>query len=175
VLLQPSYVVGSAVLLHVCVCLSYRLSHLNHNPWMSVTGMNDQVRCFYCDGGLRHWEPGDDPWIEHARWFSQCGYVRLIKGDEFVQQSIAQHPPLFPTSVSTVVNPGAQVWPWQCWCWGSQNIRCLSALSGIYSGYKYIGLSAIVCVQGTTIFGQKCNCVLCTWGTTIIFCCIMSG
>lgn len=61
-------------------------------------GMNDQVRCFYCDGGLRHWEPGDDPWVEHARWFSQCGYVRLVKGDEFVQQSIAQHPPVLPTS-----------------------------------------------------------------------------
>lgn len=68
--------------------------------------MNDQVRCFYCDGGLRHWEPGDDPWIEHARWFPLCGYVRLVKGDEFVQQAIAQHPPVLPTSVSTVINLG---------------------------------------------------------------------
>jgi hypothetical protein len=61
-------------------------------------GTNDQVRCFYCGGGLRHWEPGDDPWIEHARWFSQCGYVRLVKGDEFVQLSIVQHPPFLTTS-----------------------------------------------------------------------------
>jgi hypothetical protein len=22
-------------------------------------------------GGLRNWETGDDPWIEHARWFRQ--------------------------------------------------------------------------------------------------------
>lgn len=30
---------------------------------------NDDVKCFCCDGGLRCWEPGDDPWIEHAKWF----------------------------------------------------------------------------------------------------------
>ena len=80
-----------------------------HSRGMSVSGTNDQVRCFYCGGGLRHWEPGDDPWIEHARWFPQCGYVRLVKGDEFVQLSIVQHPPFLPTSVSTVVKPGVHL------------------------------------------------------------------
>ncbi|KAG8131613.1 hypothetical protein E2320_009532 [Naja naja] len=33
------------------------------------TGQQDYVRCFYCDGALRNWEQGDDPWREHARWF----------------------------------------------------------------------------------------------------------
>lgn len=61
-------------------------------------GTRDHVRCFHCDGGLRQWEPEDDPWTEHARWFSQCGYVRLVKGDEFVQQAIAQHPPVLPAN-----------------------------------------------------------------------------
>jgi hypothetical protein len=65
-----------------------------------VTGRSDQVRCFHCDGGLRHWDPEDDPWIEHARWFSQCGYVRLVKGDEFVQQALIQRPPVLPATVS---------------------------------------------------------------------------
>lgn len=32
-------------------------------------GRNDDVKCFCCDGGLRCWESGDDPWIEHAKWF----------------------------------------------------------------------------------------------------------
>ncbi|VDI69036.1 Hypothetical predicted protein [Mytilus galloprovincialis] len=32
-------------------------------------GEEDTVRCHYCDGGLRNWEPKDVPWEEHARWF----------------------------------------------------------------------------------------------------------
>ncbi|KAL1492140.1 hypothetical protein ABEB36_012628 [Hypothenemus hampei] len=47
-------------------------------------GLGDQVRCFHCDGGLRHWDPDDDPWTEHARWFSRCSFVNLVKGQEFV-------------------------------------------------------------------------------------------
>ncbi|KAK5650406.1 hypothetical protein RI129_001435 [Pyrocoelia pectoralis] len=47
-------------------------------------GSGDQVRCFHCDGGLRHWDPQDDPWTEHARWFPKCGYVSLVKGQDFV-------------------------------------------------------------------------------------------
>ena len=27
------------------------------------------MKCFYCDGGLREWRDGDDPWQEHAGWF----------------------------------------------------------------------------------------------------------
>lgn len=50
------------------------------------TGTDDQVRCFYCDGGLGKWEAGDAPWTEHARWFPHCGYVLLLKGNEFVDE-----------------------------------------------------------------------------------------
>lgn len=48
-------------------------------------GMGDQVRCFHCDGGLRHWDPQDDPWVEHARWFPNCSFLRIIKGAEFIK------------------------------------------------------------------------------------------
>ncbi|XP_037296402.1 LOW QUALITY PROTEIN: baculoviral IAP repeat-containing protein 7-A-like [Manduca sexta] len=48
------------------------------------TGTDDQVRCFYCDGGLGKWEAGDTPWSEHAYWFPHCGYVLLVKGQEFI-------------------------------------------------------------------------------------------
>lgn len=47
-------------------------------------GRGDQVRCFHCDGGLRHWDPHDDPWTEHARWFPRCSFVQLIKGKDFI-------------------------------------------------------------------------------------------
>ncbi|KAH3733871.1 baculoviral IAP repeat-containing protein 3-like [Dreissena polymorpha] len=51
---------------------------------MYYTGVDDHCRCFACDGGLRKWEPGDDPWIEHCRWFPACPYARDIKGEEFI-------------------------------------------------------------------------------------------
>ncbi|XP_053396941.1 uncharacterized protein LOC123551492 isoform X2 [Mercenaria mercenaria] len=57
------------------------------------TGFNDLCRCFTCDGGLQRWDADDDPWIEHARWFPHCNYVRQIKGQEYinmVQQAAAQ-------------------------------------------------------------------------------------
>lgn len=47
-------------------------------------GLGDQVRCFHCDGGLRHWDPQDDPWTEHARWFPRCSFIKLVKGQDFV-------------------------------------------------------------------------------------------
>merc|ERR1719242_1291505 len=56
-------------------------------------GLSDQTKCFYCEGGLRNWQPEDDPWTEHARWFSKCGFVRLIKGDEFIVRCINDKPP----------------------------------------------------------------------------------
>ncbi|CAC5363206.1 unnamed protein product [Mytilus coruscus] len=49
------------------------------------TGNEDHCRCFFCGGGLRNWEPGDQPWVEHARWYQNCAFVRNCKGDRFVQ------------------------------------------------------------------------------------------
>ncbi|RWS10821.1 putative inhibitor of apoptosis-like protein [Dinothrombium tinctorium] len=48
-------------------------------------GVGDYVKCYYCDGGLCHWETDDDPWVEHARWFPDCGFVLLNKGYPFVE------------------------------------------------------------------------------------------
>ncbi|GLV43984.1 Death-associated inhibitor of apoptosis 2 [Carabus blaptoides fortunei] len=62
----------------------------------------DQVRCFHCDGGLRHWDPEDDPWVEHARWFPGCAFVRLVKGQEFIQSC---SPEQQSNSLSTTVTP----------------------------------------------------------------------
>ena len=52
--------------------------------WM--TGYADCVRCFFCGIGLKSWEPGDIPAEVHARWRPTCEYLRLVKGDEFVDQ-----------------------------------------------------------------------------------------
>ncbi|XP_062315029.1 baculoviral IAP repeat-containing protein 7 isoform X1 [Osmerus eperlanus] len=48
------------------------------------TGHGDNVKCFYCDGGLRNWESGDDPWQEHAKWFPRCEFLIQTRGREYV-------------------------------------------------------------------------------------------
>ncbi|KAH9487784.1 hypothetical protein Btru_068745 [Bulinus truncatus] len=47
-------------------------------------GYGDCARCFYCGGGLRNWEDDDDVWVEHARWFPKCAYIRQRTGQIFV-------------------------------------------------------------------------------------------
>ncbi|XP_019644593.1 PREDICTED: E3 ubiquitin-protein ligase XIAP-like [Branchiostoma belcheri] len=49
------------------------------------TCIDDQVRCFWCEGGLKDWLQGDDPWEEHARWYGpECGYVIMRKGMDYI-------------------------------------------------------------------------------------------
>ncbi|KFQ57690.1 Baculoviral IAP repeat-containing protein 7-B [Pelecanus crispus] len=48
------------------------------------TGQDDVVRCFYCDGGVRNWSFGDDPWREHAKWYPGCEFLLQSRGREFV-------------------------------------------------------------------------------------------
>ncbi|XP_063447546.1 baculoviral IAP repeat-containing protein 3-like [Mytilus trossulus] len=49
------------------------------------TGSEDHCRCFFCGGGLKNWEPGDEPWVEHARWYQQCAFLRSCKGEKFIE------------------------------------------------------------------------------------------
>ncbi|KAL4233263.1 hypothetical protein ACF0H5_007947 [Mactra antiquata] len=48
-------------------------------------GKGDRCKCFWCGGELYDWELQDEPWEEHAKWFPHCGYVRAMKGDNFVK------------------------------------------------------------------------------------------
>ncbi|XP_068161125.1 baculoviral IAP repeat-containing protein 7 isoform X2 [Antennarius striatus] len=48
------------------------------------TGHADNVKCFFCDGGLRNWELGDDPWQEHAKWFPRCEFLIQSRGQEYI-------------------------------------------------------------------------------------------
>lgn len=50
------------------------------------SGKGDQTICFHCGGGLKDWEESDEPWVEHARWFSKCNFVLLTKGKTFVDE-----------------------------------------------------------------------------------------
>ena len=59
--------------------------------FLFVSGFSDNVKCFYCNGGLRNWEKGDDPWHEHARWFQTCRYVLNVKGQDYVNSVRAEN------------------------------------------------------------------------------------
>lgn len=50
------------------------------------TGKGDRVCCFSCGGGMKDWEEIDDPWELHGMWYEKCEYLRLMKGDDFIQQ-----------------------------------------------------------------------------------------
>lgn len=54
------------------------------------TGTGDKTVCYYCGGGLKDWEDDDDPWEQHARWFQTCHYVKLVKGEDFINKIIAK-------------------------------------------------------------------------------------
>jgi hypothetical protein len=47
-------------------------------------GYGDNCRCFYCGHGLRNWADDDDVWVEHARFFPKCNYIRQQMGQVFV-------------------------------------------------------------------------------------------
>uniref|UniRef100_A0A8D0HI17 Uncharacterized protein n=1 Tax=Sphenodon punctatus TaxID=8508 RepID=A0A8D0HI17_SPHPU len=71
------------------------------NAGFYYVGRNDDVRCFCCDGGLRCWESGDDPWVEHAKWFPRCEYLLQVKGQDFASQIQARFPHLLEQLLST--------------------------------------------------------------------------
>ncbi|XP_004689103.1 PREDICTED: baculoviral IAP repeat-containing protein 3 [Condylura cristata] len=69
------------------------------------TGHSDDVKCFCCDGGLRCWESGDDPWVQHAKWFPRCEFLIQVKGQEFTSRVQANYPHLLEQLLSTSENP----------------------------------------------------------------------
>ncbi|XP_051714813.1 E3 ubiquitin-protein ligase XIAP [Oryctolagus cuniculus] len=54
-------------------------------------GEGDQVECFHCGGGLTDWEPSDDPWEQHAKWYPGCEYVLEKKGQGYINNIHLTH------------------------------------------------------------------------------------
>lgn len=48
------------------------------------TGEADKVLCFRCGGGMKGWQPEEDPWAEHAKYYPGCSFLLAEKGQEFV-------------------------------------------------------------------------------------------
>ncbi|XP_047440870.1 E3 ubiquitin-protein ligase XIAP [Mugil cephalus] len=56
------------------------------------TGERDEVLCFHCNGGLKDWQPSEDPWEEHAKYYPGCSFLLAEKGQEFVNSIQLQRP-----------------------------------------------------------------------------------
>ncbi|GIZ02626.1 hypothetical protein CEXT_12071 [Caerostris extrusa] len=63
------------------------------------TGNGDIVTCFYCGGSLGNWELNDDPWVEHEKFFPDCGYLDLVKCRRNPEQHSTHH--ISPATVKT--------------------------------------------------------------------------
>ena len=53
-------------------------------------GVSDWVKCWYCNGGLKSWEYGDEPCFEHAKWYPLCEYLLQKKGSQYVRDITAR-------------------------------------------------------------------------------------
>lgn len=69
-------------------------------------GHSDRVCCFHCGGSLHQWLPNDIPWEEHAKSYSYCTFLNLMKSPEYVRRVnrwthfVFHHP--FPPSMNNV-------------------------------------------------------------------------
>lgn len=50
-------------------------------------GFKDQVKCFSCELSLANWSNLDNPWIEHCRYQKNCEYLKLTKGNEYINRN----------------------------------------------------------------------------------------
>ena len=50
------------------------------------TGVGDSVRCFYCGGGLRNFEDGGNPDVEHILWYPHCPFMNLKFDREYIDR-----------------------------------------------------------------------------------------
>ena len=52
---------------------------------MIISGNVDEVCCFFCNVRIRNWLRRDNPWIVHAMYSRQCNYIKLMKGEYFIE------------------------------------------------------------------------------------------
>lgn len=77
------------------------------------TGKSDRVKCFSCGGGLKDWEAEDEPWEQHAMWYSHCEYLKLMKGEEYIAHCLAkkENPPAASELLQTPLEFGPSCSP----------------------------------------------------------------
>ncbi|XP_029177503.1 E3 ubiquitin-protein ligase XIAP-like [Nylanderia fulva] len=63
---------------------THKIEDLAKAGWLSGDDGNETY-CFYCGGGLKHWEPEDDPIMEHIKHYPHCNFInRLVKENAWI-------------------------------------------------------------------------------------------
>lgn len=70
------------------------------------TGKGDKVCCFSCGGGLKDWEEKDDPWEQHGMWYGKCEYLKLLKGQDFIDKMSSKKEELLNNASSSQSSTG---------------------------------------------------------------------
>ena len=55
-------------------------------------GPDQRVQCWYCGGIMECWNPGEEAWTEHAKYFPTCNFVLQRKGLDFVNHILSLFP-----------------------------------------------------------------------------------
>jgi hypothetical protein len=53
-------------------------------------GIGDLLICFHCNGGLENWNVNHQPWVRHAQYYPNCGFLISQKGQNFVRAVTTQ-------------------------------------------------------------------------------------
>ena len=66
-------------------------------------GKSDFVACFRCGGVLTNWREGDDPFVEHARWYPYCIFIYVTKGLQFIRKVHNENPPMLKVHSTGII------------------------------------------------------------------------
>ena len=58
------------------------------NAGFYYSGIGDIVYCHHCNCGLKNWKIDDDPINEHAKWFPNCSFIKLIEREKSSSPSL---------------------------------------------------------------------------------------
>ena len=83
--------------------LSFDSKFLNFNLY--TLGLNDGVKCFYCDGIVQCWDPQDDPWLEHIKWYPKCGFLKILQIEGDTNQPTTKQPFAIPNKFLRHMKP----------------------------------------------------------------------
>jgi hypothetical protein len=85
--------VGVRLLFNIIKILKFRFLTLIYNHYFIflIPGWADGCLCFMCGGALFKWTESDIPFIEHAKYFPTCPYIRYVKGHAFIREQHSEY------------------------------------------------------------------------------------
>jgi len=84
--------VSLQLLFNIIKLLNFKFPALIYNYFISlIPGWADGCLCFMCGGALFAWTESDISFIEHAKYFPACAYIRYVKGHAFIRDHHSEY------------------------------------------------------------------------------------